>query len=103
MTPGESWGFFVFIYYKLNLNFIIMGIKREEIKGTVILNEIESGTIVRSQYDTENKDMIVEFKNGTRYQYNEVPHATYTKFRMAESQGKYFSNEIAKKFKYTKL
>jgi hypothetical protein len=80
-----------------------MGIKREEIKGTVILNEIESETIVRSQYDTENKDMIVEFKNGTRYQYNEVPHATYTKFRMAESQGKYFSNEIAKKFKYTKL
>lgn len=80
-----------------------MGVKKEEIKGTVILNEIESGTIVRSEYDTESKDMIVEFKNGTRYQYNEVPHATYTKFRMAESQGKYFSSEIAKKFKYTKL
>jgi hypothetical protein len=58
---------------------------------------------VRSQYNTENKDMVVEFKNGTKYQYNEVPHATYTKFRMAESQGKYFSTEIAKKFKYNKL
>jgi hypothetical protein len=80
-----------------------MAVKKEEIKGTVILNEIESGTIVRSQYDTESKDMIVEFKNGTRYQYNEVPHATYTKFRMAESQGKYFSTDIAKKFKYNKL
>jgi hypothetical protein len=80
-----------------------MGIKREEIKGTVILNEIDSATIVRSQYDTESKDMIVEFKNGTKYQYNEVPHAIYTKFRMAESQGKYFSTEIAKKFKYNKL
>ena len=76
-----------------------MGIKREEIKGTVILNEIESATIVRSQYDTESKDMIVEFKNGTKYQYNEVPHQTYTKFRMAESQGKYFSSDIANKIK----
>jgi hypothetical protein len=47
--------------------------------------------------------MVVEFKNGTKYQYNEVPHQTYTKFRMAESQGKYFSSDIAKKFKYTKL
>jgi hypothetical protein len=80
-----------------------MAVKKEEIKGTTILNEIESGTIVRSQYDTEKKDMIVEFKNGTRYQYNEVPHAIYTKFRMAESQGKYFSTEIAKKFQYNKL
>jgi hypothetical protein len=80
-----------------------MAVKKEEIKGTIILNEIESGTIVRSQYDTEKKDMIVEFKNGTRYQYNEVPHAIYTKFRMAESQGKYFSTEIAKKFQYNKL
>lgn len=80
-----------------------MGIKKEEIKGTIILNEIESASIVRSQYDTENKDMIVEFKNGTRYQYAEVPHALYTKFRMAESQGKYFTTEISKKFKYNKL
>jgi hypothetical protein len=80
-----------------------MGIKREEIKGTVILNEIESATIVRSQYDTESKDMIVEFKNGTKYQYNEVPHAIYTKFRMAESQGKYFNSDISKKYKYEKV
>lgn len=80
-----------------------MGIKKEEIKGTIILNEIDSASIVRSQYDTENKDMIVEFKNGTRYQYSEVPHALYTKFRMAESQGKYFTTEISKKFKYNKL
>ena len=80
-----------------------MAVKKEEIKGTVILNEIESGTIVRSQYDTEKKDMIVEFKNGSRYQYLEVPHAIYTKFRMAESQGKFFSSKIVKTYKHKKL
>jgi hypothetical protein len=46
---------------------------------------------------------VVEFKNGTKYQYQEVPHSTYTQFRMAESQGKFFSSDIAKKFKYAKL
>ena len=80
-----------------------MSITRETIEGSKILNEIKSSNIVRSQYDTETKEMIVEFVSGTKYQYDEIPHQTYTKFRMAESQGKFFSSEIAKKFKYKKL
>jgi hypothetical protein len=47
--------------------------------------------------------MIAEFKNGVRYEYEDVPHATYTKFRMSESQGKFFNSEISKKFKYKKV
>ena len=39
-----------------------MAIKKEEIKGTKILNEIESANITKSEYDTESKEMIVEFK-----------------------------------------
>jgi hypothetical protein len=80
-----------------------MGVKKETIEGTKIINEIDSTTIIKSTYDTESKEMMVEFKNGTKYQYQEVPHSIYTKFRMAESQGKFFSNDIAKKFKYSKL
>ena len=80
-----------------------MAVKKETIDGTKIINEIDSSTITKTTYDTETKDLVVEFKGGMRYQYNEVPHAVYTKFRMAESQGKYFSSDIAKKFKYTKL
>ena len=80
-----------------------MAIKKEEIKGTKILNEIESANRTRSEYDTESKEMIVEFKNGARYIYNEVPHNVYTKFRLSESQGKFFTAEISKKFKYAKL
>ena len=80
-----------------------MAIKKEEIKGTKILNEVESSNIVRTEYDTETKKMVAEFKNGSKYEYDEVPHNIYTRFRMAESQGKYFSTEIAKKFKYKKI
>jgi hypothetical protein len=47
--------------------------------------------------------MLVEFNNGSKYEYDEVPHAIYTKFRMAESQGKFFTTDISKKFKYKKV
>ena len=80
-----------------------MAVKKETIDGTKIINEIESTNIVRTEYDTATKKMITEFKNGARYEYEDVPHNVYTKFRMAESQGKYFTTDISKKFKYKKV
>ena len=80
-----------------------MAITREEIKGTKIINEIKSSNIKKTEYDTETKKLVVEFNNSQRYEYDEVPHQIYTKFRKSESQGKFFTTEIAKKFKYKKL
>jgi len=80
-----------------------MSIIKETIQGTKIINEIKSSNIKGSEYDTETKKLVVEFNNGIKYEYDEVPHQTYTKFRMAESQGKFFTLEISKKFKYKKL
>jgi hypothetical protein len=80
-----------------------MAIKKEIIDGTKIINEIESTNIVRTEYDTTTKKMIAQFKNGTKYEYEDVPHNVYTKFRLAESQGKYFTTDISKKFKYKKV
>ena len=80
-----------------------MAITKEEIKGTKILNEITSSNLVKSEYDTETKKMVVEFKNGLKYEYDEIPHQVYTQFRMSESQGKFFSTNITKTFKYKKL
>jgi hypothetical protein len=80
-----------------------MGIVKEEIKGTKIINEIKSSNIKRTEYDTETKKLVVEFNNGFKYEYEEVPHQIYTKFRMAESQGKFFVSDISKTFKYKKL
>jgi len=80
-----------------------MAITREEIQGTKILNEIKSSNIKSTEFDTENKTLVVQFNNGVKYQYEEVPHQVYTKFRMAESQGKFFTTDISKKYKYKKL
>jgi hypothetical protein len=80
-----------------------MSIKKTEILGTKIICEIESSNLVKTEYDTETKKMVAEFKNGAQYEYDEVPHNVYVKFRMSESQGKFFNSEISKKYKYKKL
>lgn len=80
-----------------------MAITRETIEGTKIINEVKSSNLKKTEYDTETKKMIVEFLNGSKYEYEEVPHQHYTRFRVSESQGKFFSTEIAKKFKYKKV
>jgi hypothetical protein len=80
-----------------------MAILREEINGTKIINEIQSSNIRKTEFDTESKELVVEFNNGLRYSYENVPHQLYTQFRMSESQGKFFNSKIAKSYQYRKL
>lgn len=80
-----------------------MAIIKEEYIGTKIINEINSSNLKKTEYDTETKKLLVEFKNGIKYEYDEVPHQLYTQFRSAESQGKFFMSKISKVFKYKKL
>jgi hypothetical protein len=80
-----------------------MAILKEEINGTKIINLIKSSNIKKTTYDVSSNDLIVEFNNGLNYVYFDVPINTYTKFRNSESQGRFFSTEISKKFTYKKL
>lgn len=80
-----------------------MSIIKEEIKGSKIYNEIKSSNIKSSEYDIDKKIMIVEFNNGTKYEYEDLPHQIYTRFRLAKSQGGFFNSEIAKKYKFKKI
>ena len=80
-----------------------MGIKSEKIDGTKIINEVTSSNISRTEYDTKTKKLLTTFNNGMIYEYEEVPHQIYTKFRMAESQGSYFMKNIARNYKYKKV
>ena len=80
-----------------------MAIISETISGTKIINEVQSSNLVKTEYDTLTKKLVVEFKNGLKYEYDEVPHQLYTSFRTSESQGKFFNSNIAKTFTYKKL
>jgi len=86
-----------------SFNLKIMAISKQTIKGTKIINEVQSSNLVRTEYDTSDSSLVVEFKNGTKYSYENVPHKIYAQFRLAESQGNFFNTNIAKAFKYKKL
>jgi|TARA_R110000803_G_scaffold81127_1_gene147041 hypothetical protein len=80
-----------------------MAINSEKIVGKQIINEIKSSNLSKTIYHLDDKTLTVTFKNGTEYRYQDVPHKIYTKFRLSESQGRFFNTEISKKFKYEKL
>lgn len=80
-----------------------MGIISEKIDGKVINVDIKSTNLKSATYDTETEVLVITFNNGSIYEYNKVPWTVFTKFRMAESQGKYFNENISRKYSYTKL
>lgn len=79
-----------------------MSIISEKIEGDVISVTINSSNLRSAVYNTTNKTLLMEFSNSSTYEYVDVPWDTFTKFRMTESQGKFFNANIAKSFKYTK-
>lgn len=80
-----------------------MSIISEKIEGKMINVDIESSNLTSASYDTEASTLTVTFKTGNIYEYEKVPWDVFTKLRMSDSQGKFFSNNIAKAYTYRKL
>lgn len=80
-----------------------MSIISEKIDGKVINVDIQSSNLVKASFDTEASALTVTFVSGGIYEYEKVPWEVFTKFRMSDSQGKFFNNNIAKNYSYKKL
>ena len=80
-----------------------MAITSEKIEGDLILNNYKSSNLISSEYNIPNKTLQMTFKGGRTYTYDGVPMNVFTKMRLAESQGSYFSKEISRKYKYTEV
>lgn len=62
-----------------------------------------SSNIKAVTYDDDKKTLLVEFKLGGKYVYEEVPVELYESFSKAESAGKFFFANVRNKYKFTKL
>jgi hypothetical protein len=80
-----------------------MAILKENIEGKKITIEIKSSNLQSAFYETDTEDLTVTFNNGSIYVYNKVPWNVFTKFRMADSQGKFFNESIGRTYKFTKI
>lgn len=80
-----------------------MSILSEQINGGKITVNVVSSNIKTAEYNTENKTLSIVFKTNSIYEYYDVPWEIFTRFRMSESQGKYFSSNINGKYKHKKV
>jgi hypothetical protein len=59
-----------------------------------------SGNVLKSIYFPKSKRLFISFSRGHTYSYNNVSEEIYNEFENAESQGKYFMENLNKPDKY---
>ena len=78
-----------------------MVLKRQE-KENVIKAIYDSSNILASTYNRTTNELILIFNKGSQYKYPNVSVTDYTRFELAESQGKVFNTHI-KNYSFEKL
>lgn len=78
-----------------------MILKKQE-KNDKIKALYDSSNVLASIYENNSNDLIIIFKSGTQYKYNNVSKSDYMRFEIAESQGKVFNTHI-KKYTFEKM
>lgn len=64
---------------------------------------VESSNLKAIGYDQENAILEIEFKDGSAYEYYDVPQYEYDGFMSAGSKGKYAYANIYKRYRQQKI
>lgn len=64
---------------------------------------VASSTLNSAGYDSQTMTLELEFTSGDVYQYFDVPVDVYLKLRQSESLGRFFNEQIKKKYRFMKL
>ena len=62
----------------------------------------QSSNIVRFGYDEEGRVLRVEFKNGSVYDYFDVPDQVFNGMKSASSVGQYLAQQVKGAFRYAR-
>jgi hypothetical protein len=62
-----------------------------------------SSNVSTVRYDPEQSLLEVEFLNGGRYQYYDVPEQVALAFEQAESKGAFLAHSIKGRFRYSRV
>ena len=62
----------------------------------------QSSNVARFAYDESNQVLKVEFKNGTVYDYYDVPDNVFQGMRSASSAGQYLAQNVKSRFRYAR-
>ncbi len=64
---------------------------------------VNSTNITAVGYDPDSAVLCIEFKDGSAYEYFDVPQHEYDGLMSAESQGKYANQNIYKRYRQNKV
>lgn len=78
-------------------------IRHDEIMGNMKINGYESSTLDSSIYMIDKEVLLMTFKSGATYSYENVDQKTYTEFVLSESHGSAFNKLIKNKFTSKKI
>jgi len=67
------------------------------------LNIVNSSNIARIGFDSQLNKLVVQFKTGKYYEYENVPENLYLNMVNSQSIGKYFNTYIRNNFPYREL
>ena len=62
----------------------------------------ESSTIAGFDYSATTQVLAVEFKNGGRYNYYDVPSAVFERMKAAPSKGQFLAQNIKNAYRYAR-
>jgi hypothetical protein len=62
-----------------------------------------STNVARIGYDAATLTLAIEFRNGSQYQYFDVPQHIFDGLRQADSVGKYINTQIKGVFRFARL
>lgn len=63
----------------------------------------ESSNIARFRYDETNQVLFVEFKNGSMYQYYDVPEIVFMQMEAAPSKGQFLAQVVKGTYRFARV
>lgn len=66
------------------------------------ITNFESSTISAFDYIKDRKVLIVEFKNGGRYNYYDVPETIFERMKAAPSKGQFLAQNVKGAYRYAR-
>lgn len=67
------------------------------------MDNVDSSNIAAIGYDEDSQTLQVEFKNGTLYQYFDVPEMIYEGMAQSPSVGQYLNQQVKGIYRYSRV
>ncbi|MBU0673149.1 MAG: KTSC domain-containing protein [Proteobacteria bacterium] len=67
------------------------------------MTSVDSSNVESVGYDEDSSTLQIEFKNGSTYQYFDVPEDVFIGLRDADSVGRYLAARIKGTYRYSRV